>query len=230
MKEIHAINARPGGPWRAAPNPYSDLTWEEFKAAKLMAAQNCSATHTTPVERLVELGAAKLQEVPAEMDWRNQTCGETSCVSMVKNQGHCGSCWTFSTVGMLESLHAIKTGSMVLLSEQQLVDCAADFNNHGCDGGLPSQAFEYIHYNGGLSKMEEYPYVCGNGTCNVTGGPCAFGPVSTPPPCGPGDHRRETARTPDRRRRTAAGTDRAKSTAQLTWGASDWARTLTGHR
>jgi hypothetical protein len=47
---------------------------------------------------------------------------------------------------------------MILLSEQQLVDCAAAFNNHGCNGGLPSQAFEYVHYNGGLSKMEEYPY------------------------------------------------------------------------
>jgi hypothetical protein len=86
MMEIHAINARPGGTWRAAPNPYSDLTWEEFKASKLMASQNCSATHTTPVEHMVELGAAKLREVPEEMDWRNKTCGETSCVSMVKNQ------------------------------------------------------------------------------------------------------------------------------------------------
>jgi len=52
-------------------------------------------------------------KVPLEWDWRNETCGETSCVSMVKNQGHCGSCWTFSTVGMMESLHAIKTGKMV---------------------------------------------------------------------------------------------------------------------
>lgn len=177
MKEIHAINARPGVTWRAAPNPFSDLSWAEFKEQKLMASQNCSATHTTPVHKLVDLGVGK---VPDEWDWRNQTCGETSCVSMVKNQGHCGSCWTFSTVGAMEAVHAIKTGTMLLFSEQQLVDCAAAFNNNGCDGGLPSQAFEYIHYAGGLSKMEDYPYVCGSGSCNTTGGPCSFDAIKKP--------------------------------------------------
>ena len=54
----------------------------------------------------------------------------------------------------------------------QLVDCAGDFNNHGCYGGLPSQAFEYGHYNGGLSRMDDYPYVCGDGHCAPTSGPC----------------------------------------------------------
>jgi cathepsin H len=35
-------------------------------------------------------------------------------------------------------------------SEQQLVDCAGNFNNYGCDGGLPSQAFEYIRFAKGI--------------------------------------------------------------------------------
>ena len=113
MKEIAEINSRPGVTWRAAPNPYSDLTWEEFASTRIMAAQNCSATHSVSVGKLVDLGDPAV--VPEEFDWRNQTCGETSCVSMVKNQGKCGSCWTFSTVGMMESLHAIKTGKMLLL-------------------------------------------------------------------------------------------------------------------
>jgi len=63
---------------------------------------------------------------------------------------------------------------MILLSEQQLVDCAGDYNNHGCNGGLPSQAFEYTHYSGGLSRMDDYPYVCGDGHCSPTSGPCRF--------------------------------------------------------
>uniref|UniRef100_A0A3B3VPW4 Cathepsin H n=1 Tax=Poecilia latipinna TaxID=48699 RepID=A0A3B3VPW4_9TELE len=71
-------------------------------------------------------------------------------------------CWTFSTTGCLESVTAISTGK---LSEQQLVDCAQDFNNHGCNGGLPSQAFEYIMYNKGLMTEKDYPYTAVEGVC-----------------------------------------------------------------
>ncbi|NXI32190.1 CATH protein, partial [Sterrhoptilus dennistouni] len=72
--------------------------------------------------------------------------------------GPCGSCWTFSTTGCLESAIAIATGKLLSLAEQQLVDCAQAFNNHGCSGGLPSQAFEYILYNKGLMGEDSYPY------------------------------------------------------------------------
>lgn len=71
----------------------------------------------------------------------------------------------YSTTGALESAHAQATGELVLLSEQQLVDCAGDFNNFGCNGGLPSQAFEYIKYNGGLDTEDGYPYTAKDGVC-----------------------------------------------------------------
>lgn len=54
---------------------------------------------------------------------------------------------------------------MVLLSEQQLIDCAGGYNNFGCNGGLPSQAFEYIRFNGGLDTEDAYPYKAKDGEC-----------------------------------------------------------------
>lgn len=71
-----------------------------------------------------------------------------------------------STTGALEAAYTQATGKSISLSEQQLVDCASAFNNFGCNGGLPSQAFEYIKYNGGLDTEESYPYAGVNGVCN----------------------------------------------------------------
>nr|XP_016455929.1 PREDICTED: cysteine proteinase 3-like [Nicotiana tabacum] len=102
----------------------------------LYIAQNCSATTK---------GNLKLTNavLPERKDWR-----EAGIVSPVKNQGKCGSCWTFSTTGALEAAYSQAFGKGISLSEQQLVDCAGAFNNFDCNGGLPSQAFEYIKSNG----------------------------------------------------------------------------------
>lgn len=135
-------------------NRFADWSWEEFRASRLGAAQNCSATLK---------GNHKLTDavLPETKDWR-----EEGIISPVKDQGHCGSCWTFSTTGALEAAYTQATGESISLSEQQLVDCANAFNNFGCQGGLPSQAFEYIKYNGGLDTEESYPYTAANGICN----------------------------------------------------------------
>ena len=61
----------------------------------------------------------------------------------------------------------LRTGKMVLLAEQQLVDCAGAYDNHGCNGGLPSHAFEYIASAGGIDTEEAYPYLAeGSGSCS----------------------------------------------------------------
>ncbi|KAG8050076.1 hypothetical protein GUJ93_ZPchr0009g1775 [Zizania palustris] len=153
--ELVRSTHRRGLPYRLGINRFADMGWEEFRASRLGAAQNCSAT-LAGNHRMLD--AAPL---PETKDWR-----EDGIVSPVKNQGQCGSCWTFSTTGALEAAYTQATGKSVSLSEQQLVDCAAAYNNFGCHGGLPSQAFEYIKYNGGLDTEDSYPYTAVNGICH----------------------------------------------------------------
>ncbi|EJD74140.1 hypothetical protein LOAG_18500 [Loa loa] len=92
--------------------------------------------------------------LPEKIDWR--TAG---AVTKVKDQGNCGSCWAFSAVGALEGQHFLRTGKLIELSEQNIVDCSDEtYSNFGCDGGLMMGAFKYVVKNDGIDREESYPY------------------------------------------------------------------------
>ena len=57
-----------------------------------------------------------------------------------------------------------KTGKLVSLSEQDLVDCAKHAGN-GCYGGRPDLAMDFIIQRGGIDTEESYPYEARNGKC-----------------------------------------------------------------
>jgi cathepsin L len=130
-------------------NKFADLTASEFGA--LYTGTRIS------VEEPAYTGGAPT-DLPASVDWRTQ-----GAVTGIKDQGQCGSCWAFSTTGSTEGAHFLKTGSLVSLSEQNLVDCSKKEGNQGCNGGLMTQAMDYIIKNNGIDTEASYPYHASTG-------------------------------------------------------------------
>ncbi|KAK7324326.1 hypothetical protein VNO77_27859 [Canavalia gladiata] len=136
-------------------NQFADFTNEEFIASRtgLKLPTLPYSSNMAPIAPILNL-----TEVPSRMDWREQ-----GAVTNVKNQGQCGCCWAFSAVAAVEGIIKIKTGKLISLSEQQLVDC--DKENNGCGGGSMDEAFNYMIQNQGLASESNYPYQEMEGTC-----------------------------------------------------------------
>lgn len=146
-----------GHDWAMAMNEYGDLTLEEFNAQYLGYAGNGKvSTSKTPAR-----SSGRVDATNSSIDWVAK-----GAVTPVKNQGQCGSCWSFSSTGAIEGAYFISTGKLISLSEQELMDCSKAEGNQGCQGGLMEDAFKWVIKNGGIGSEASYPYTTANGdTC-----------------------------------------------------------------
>nr|POE88687.1 senescence-specific cysteine protease sag39 [Quercus suber] len=156
VEYIDKFNNEGNRTFKLSANVFADLTNEEF-----VASHTGYKISTQPSSlKAKSLKYENLTEIPMTMDWR-----EKGAVTSIKDQGRCGCCWAFSAVAAVEGITQIKTGNLISLSEQQLVDCAVE-GNRGCNGGWMDYAFRYIIKNQGLSTEEKYPYETMQGTCD----------------------------------------------------------------
>eukprot|EP00253_Pinus_taeda_P006590 PITA_06590 len=147
--------------YRLGLNQFADLTAEEFRAMYL------KPMNMQEVEKLKRRGlknvsftSQNLNSLPRSFDWRSR-----GAVTSVKDQGTCGCCWAFYTAGAIEGIHYIRTGNLISLSPQQLLDC----NPYGynCDiGGIAENILQYVKDTGFISE-NRYPYRAVQGHCQL---------------------------------------------------------------
>jgi len=136
-------------------NQFTDLTPDEFRMMYVGGLKAEVGSYGCKTFSSSASGA------PATIDWRTK-----GAVTAVKDQGQCGSCWSFSSTGAVEGAWAISKGQLTDFSEQELVDCATgiSYGSHGCNGGQMEGAFKFIIENGQCT-LSSYPYTAKDGTC-----------------------------------------------------------------
>ncbi|XP_053387976.1 cathepsin L-like [Mercenaria mercenaria] len=144
-------------------NNFADLTDKEFE--EQYTGLKLKPRTETIDDSLIEQDRVNLTALPKEVDWRNN-----DCVTRVKFQGLCGSCYAFAATGALEGHTCIKTKKLVSLSEQNIIDCTDNklYANDGCIGGQAENAYIYVKDNGGIDTEKSYPYDQKVGDCKYS--------------------------------------------------------------
>ncbi|XP_054162457.1 crustapain-like [Oppia nitens] len=156
IERIRQHNANMKSKYIKGLNELSDMSFAEILKLKLGFKQDggdVMVKASAPVPSVADL--------PKEWDWRKY-----GILTTPRNQDKCGSCWSFAAAAVLESHNMkrqIAEGKFdpmkpLTVSEQNLIDCSADFGTNGCEGGMPQQGFKYVAANQGINSITEYPY------------------------------------------------------------------------
>lgn len=166
MARVLEHNSNADKTWHAAPNEFTDWTFEEFRSWRVSGSRPDAAAQTSALTAAAPIPAlGDGMKLPDSMDYRTKE----GVLTKVKNQGACGSCWAFSAVETFESHLAIATGKPApVMSEQQVVSCSPNPDDcggqGGCEGSTQPLAFNYTAKSG-LSLESKYPYTGSTGTC-----------------------------------------------------------------
>ena len=186
---INEYNSNPVNTFKLGHNAFSDLSQDEFAAYYKLGpySPGVPATNGSPpsldesdVAATARRALTDQLSLPDYVNWV-----QMGGVTPVKNQGSCGSCWAFSTTGALEGARFVKTGELVALSEQNLLDC--DHVDLACNGGLMDNAFKFDEKSGGLCSEKDYPYeakrndVCNPSNCTDVPGSIVSTFIDVPP-------------------------------------------------
>ncbi|PNI93553.1 CTSF isoform 1 [Pan troglodytes] len=155
MVRAQKIQALDRGTAQYGVTKFSDLTEEEFRTIYLNPL-----LRKEPGNKMKQAKSVG-DLAPPEWDWRSK-----GAVTKVKDQGMCGSCWAFSVTGNVEGQWFLNQGTLLSLSEQELLDC--DKMDKACMGGLPSNAYSAIKNLGGLETEDDYSYQGHMQSCNFS--------------------------------------------------------------
>eukprot|EP00928_Gymnodinium_smaydae_P016763 TRINITY_DN16345_c0_g1_i1.p1 TRINITY_DN16345_c0_g1~~TRINITY_DN16345_c0_g1_i1.p1 ORF type:complete len:384 (+),score=76.88 TRINITY_DN16345_c0_g1_i1:153-1304(+) len=139
--------------WWLDVNAFADWSSEEFSAQLLRGFASAPASESRPA---AQKASAPAVANPERVDWR-----EKNVVTPVKDQGSCGSCWSFSAAESVESHYAIASGKLLQLAPQAALDCVQNPDgcggSGGCGGATCELAFN-LTVSKGLPLESDMPY------------------------------------------------------------------------
>ena len=119
----------------------------------------------SPTEGAVSAGETSALDLPSSFNW----CSQNVCPP-VRDQGNCGSCWTFGTAGLLEAQIRLQDSVFKDLAEQYLLSCNTE--GWSCSGGWWAHDYHVSKIppgepSAGAVYESDFPYVASKVACNA---------------------------------------------------------------
>ncbi|XP_017853478.1 cathepsin L1 [Drosophila busckii] len=144
--------------YRLAANTMSDMNTDSYLKGYLRLIRSQANSSIDNIADIV--GSTLMNNIPESFDWRKK-----GFTTSVQNQQSCGSCYAFSIAESIEGQIFKRTGRILDLSVQQIVDCSISYGNQGCTGGSLRNTLKYLQATGGLMRSDDYKYTSKKGKC-----------------------------------------------------------------